>query len=514
MSKVIGIDLGTTFSAIASLDDLGNPEVHPSIEDNRKITASAVFIDGKNVVVGDKAMDFTLEKPKQVITFAKRHMENDVVFSLTEGSWIDKKKGSSQDLTPAQVSSLILKKLKDYTSNVNKAVITVPAMFAEKSRKATVEAANLAGIEVIELINEPTAAVLHYASLPGVQIGGRVMIYDLGGGTFDVTIAEVKNKKVNVITSRGDKFLGGKDFDNEIIKIFNKKYNQKFSVNAFQEFEINALKIAEEIKKKLSIKEKVSLTITGPNGPLDIDISREEFEESIQTFIEKTKMLIEEALEASNINPARINQTLLVGGSTRIPLVVKSIGEIMGKPPLKGVNVDEAVVCGAAIYAGLKTEEKSLSNEQKEKLKQVELTDVCNFYLGTLAVTTDQRTRRQVIYNSIIINRDEKLPISVTKSYFTIHENQTEIECSVTQSEGPEENREFVNLIHNELLKLPHNRPSGQKIDITYSYDTSGIIHCLFFDVDSGSKHEIELNPVTTKEIDQIKKNMQEFIIE
>jgi molecular chaperone DnaK len=514
MTKVIGIDLGTTFSAIASLDDLGNPEVHPSIEDNRRITASAVFVDGKDVIVGDKALNFTLEKPKQVITFAKRQMENDVVFSISQGNWIDKKDGSSEDLTPAQVSSLILKKLKDYTSDVKRAVITVPAMFAEKARKATIEAANLAGIEVIELINEPTAAVLHYASLPGVQIGGRVMIYDLGGGTFDVTIAEVKNKKVDVITSRGDKFLGGKDFDNEIIKILNKKYIEKFSVNAFQEYEINALKKAEEIKKNLSIKDRVSATITGPKGSLNIEISREEFEESIQVFIEKTKMLIEEALEASNMNPSRINQILLVGGSTRIPLVVESIKAIMGKPPLKGVNVDEAVVCGAAIYAGLKTEDKSLSDGQKEKLKQVELTDVCNFYLGTLAITTDPRTRRQIVYNSIIINRDEKLPISVTKSYYTTHENQTELECTVTQSEGPEENREFVNLIHSQILKLPPNRPASQKIDITYSYDVSGIIHCLFFDVDSGSQHEIELNPVSTKQIDESKKIMQEFIIE
>ena len=130
-------------------------------------------------------------------------------------------------LLPSQISSLILKKLKDYTSDVKKAVITVPAMFAEEARQATLDAAKMAEIEVIELINEPTAAVLHYASLPGVEVGGRVMIYDLGGGTFDVTIAEVKNKKVDVITSRGDKYLGGKDFDAEIIKLFDKKYNNK-----------------------------------------------------------------------------------------------------------------------------------------------------------------------------------------------------------------------------------------------------------------------------------------------
>ena len=145
----------------------------------------------------------------------KREMENDVVYSTDEGKWVNDK-DLVDTYTPAQVSSLILKKLKEYTSDVKKVVITVPAMFAEKARQATLDAAKIADLEVIELINEPTAAVLHYASLPGVEVGGRVMIFDLGGGTFDVTFAEVKNKKVDVMTSRGDKYLGGRDFDKEI----------------------------------------------------------------------------------------------------------------------------------------------------------------------------------------------------------------------------------------------------------------------------------------------------------
>ena len=217
MSKVIGIDLGTTFSAIASLDDLGNPEVLSSLEDNRKITASAIYIDEKNVIVGDRALSYIKNEPNKVVLQTKREMENDVVYSLDQGKWVDDK-DLVDSYTPAQVSSLILKKLKDYTTDVKQVVITVPAMFAEKARQATLDAAKLADLEVIELINEPTAAVLHYASLPGVEIGGRVMIFDLGGGTFDVTFAEVKNKKVDVLTSRGDKYLGGKDFDKEITK--------------------------------------------------------------------------------------------------------------------------------------------------------------------------------------------------------------------------------------------------------------------------------------------------------
>ena len=513
MSKVIGIDLGTTFSAIASLDDLGNPEVLASIEDNRKITASAIYINGNNVIVGDKALNYIKDESKKVILQTKREMENDVVYSIDQGKWTN-----DNDLvdayTPAQVSALILKKLKDYTTDVKKAVITVPAMFAEKARQATLDAAKMADIEVIELINEPTAAVLHYASLPGVEVGGRVMIFDLGGGTFDVTFAEVKNKKVDVLTSRGDKYLGGKDFDWEIAKLIKKKYFEVHNAEIDIENNKEYTQKSEEIKKILSVKNKASTNIDGPKGLQQIEITQEEFEESIQTYIEKIKMLIEEAMDASGMKPSRINQTLLVGGSTRIPIITKVLTKIMGKPPIKGVNVDEAVVCGAAIYAGLKTEKKKLSTEQQDALKDVNLTDVCNFYMGTLAYVTDPLTNRKVVANTIIIDRDAKLPVSVTKRYTTIVEGQEQLECSVTQSEGPEENKEFVNVIHNEMLNLPKGRPANQPIDITYSYDESGKMHCMFTDVESGNSHEIELTLESTQALDKYRKQVEEISVE
>ncbi len=513
MSKVIGIDLGTTFSAIASLDDLGNPEVLSSLEDNRKITASAIYIDGKNVIVGDRALSYIKNEPNKVVLQTKREMENDVVYSLDQGKWVDDK-DLVDSYTPAQVSSLILKKLKDYSTDVKQVVITVPAMFAEKARQATLDAAKLADLEVIELINEPTAAVLHYASLPGVEIGGRVMIFDLGGGTFDVTFAEVKNKKVDVLTSRGDKYLGGKDFDKEITKLIKKKYYEIHKVEIDIENNKEYIQKAEEIKKILSVKNKVSTNINGLKGPQQIEITQEEFEESIQTYIEKIKMLIEEAMEASGMKPSRINQTLLVGGSTRMPIITKVLTQMMGKPPVKGVNVDEAVVCGAAIYAGLKTEKETLSDQQQEALQEVNLTDVCNFYMGTLAYVTDIHTGKSVVGNTIIIERDTKLPVSVTKRYTTVNEGQEELECNVTQSEGPEDNKEFVNIIHQEMLKLPKGRPANQPIDITYSYDESGKMHCMFTDVESGNSHEIELTPETTATLDDAKKQIEKISIE
>ena len=238
MSKIIGIDLGTTYSAIAQLDDLGNPEVLASTDGNKKITASIAYIKDKNVIVGDKALSALTATPKNVVTETKRQMENDVVFSIEKGQWVDKDESNSTSYSPAQISSFILSKLKSYTSDVKKAV--------------TLDAAKMAGIEVISLINEPTAAACYYASLSNVKkITGKILVFDLGGGTFDVTVCDVQKQNIEVITSRGDKWLGGKDFDSEIVNLMNSKYKTATG----QELDLENKKpeymeIAEQIKRE------------------------------------------------------------------------------------------------------------------------------------------------------------------------------------------------------------------------------------------------------------------------
>jgi molecular chaperone DnaK len=511
-SRIVGIDLGTTYSAIAVLDDLGNPEVLASIDNNSKLTPSIVYFGNNDkVIVGEKAKDAIINEKKKVAVEVKRQMEEDVVFDSTKGEWIKNEGKKNNTFTPSQISSLILSKLKEYTDNVEKVVITVPAMFAEKARSATIDAAKLAGLEVLELINEPTAAILHYCKIPGVNLNGRIMVYDLGGGTFDVTVANVKGTLVNVITSRGDKHLGGRDFDNQIVQIFSKKYKKQKGV----ELDISEKKyheVAEKIKKLLSLRDEASEVIDGPKGPLKIEVTRSEFEKSIGEYIEKTKMLIEEVLEDAKCKANQINQTLLVGGSTRIPLVVESLTKIMGKAPVKGVNVDEAVASGAAIYAGL-LRKKELNSNQRKTLEKVELNDVCNYYLGTLAVVANKERNLMEMVNCIIIPRNTKLPCSKTERYTTIVDDQSSIKCSVTQSEYPEEDREFVNLLYEGQLELPKGRPAGQPVDITYSYDQSGVIHCEFLDVNSKKKHEIQIRPEGSKSIDELKEQL-DFKIE
>ena len=513
MSKIVGIDLGTTFSAIAELDDLGNPEVLSDPENNNRITRSAVYIGRDKAIVGDKALDAAVTNKKNTILEVKSQMENNVVWSTKEGEWIEKEgKKDIKGYVPSQISSIILSKLKDYSSGIKKAVVTVPAMFAEAARAATLDAAKLAKLDV-ELINEPTAAVLHYANLPGSSINGRVLIFDLGGGTFDITIASVKGKKVDVITSVGDKHLGGRRFDEEIINIIDKKYKKAKGKGLDNPLKDEKLfTIAERIKKILSNKDKVTEVIEGPKGPHKIEVSRKEFEDSIDTYVEKIKMLMEEALERAECKANNISQTLLVGGCTRMPIVSEIITKIMKKAPVKGVNVDEAVACGAAIYAGLQNKD-SLNPAQKKAIANVELNDVCNFYMGTLALRIDEERNIAEQFNDIVIPRDTKLPCSITKTYTVVSDGQKVIDCSVTQSEGEEKDVEFVNLISNEPLELSKNAKAGDPIEVTYSYDSSGKMHCIFEDKKSKKKHEINLKPIGSKDFKDLKDNL-DFDIE
>jgi len=513
MSKIVGIDLGTTFSAIAELDDLGNPEVLSDPENNNRITRSAVYIGRDKAIVGDKALDAAVTNKKNTILEVKSQMENNVVWSTKEGEWIEKEgKKDIKGYVPSQISSIILSKLKDYSSGIKKAVVTVPAMFAEAARAATLDAAKLAKLDV-ELINEPTAAVLHYANLPGSSINGRVLIFDLGGGTFDITIASVKGKKVDVITSVGDKHLGGRRFDEEIINIIDKKYKKAKGKGLDNPLKDEKLfTIAERIKKILSNKDKATEVIEGPKGPHKIEVSRKEFEDSIDTYVEKIKMLMEEALERAECKANNISQTLLVGGCTRMPIISEIIAKIMKKAPVKGVNVDEAVACGAAIYAGLQNKD-SLNPAQKKAIANVELNDVCNFYMGTLALRIDQERNIAEQFNDIVIPRDTKLPCSITKTYTVISDGQKGIDCSVTQSEGEEKDVEFVNLISNEPLELSKNAKAGDPIEVTYSYDSSGKMHCIFEDKKSKKKHEINLKPIGSKDFKDLKDNL-DFDIE
>ena len=517
--KIVGIDLGTTFSAIAMLDSIGNPEILPDLNGDR-ITASAVYLasDPSNSRVGVEALAASKAEPTRVITEIKSHMRDECVYSVSESKWIDKafNEKKEDEYSPSQLASKILEKLKGFGENIDKAVITVPAMFANQARDATLDAAKIAGLsgyqsDAVELINEPTAAIFHYANLPGASVSGKVMVYDLGGGTFDVTIAEVKDKNVQVINSEGNPNLGGKDIDRDILEFISKKYNEQLG----SELDLNDLEFlleAEKLKKALSVREAYSTIIDGPNGPSKkIEVTRSEFNKIIEKRIDETSLIVKRCLKKANIKPEEISEILLVGGSTRIPAVVNSITKIMGKAPTKGVNVDEAVAAGAALYAGKNADQKDLNAAQQKAMSEIDLKDVANHYFGTLAVTRDPERDTWVTFNSIIINKGDSLPASNTEKYQLT--SSTGYSASVTQSTGKTENKEFVHIIKQDKVDL-ENAAEGDELHVTYSYDKSQNMHCSFHHVKSGKKFELEIKALTSSSVDKAQEEMKNFEIE
>ena len=501
---IYGIDLGTTFSALATLDDIGNPEILPDV-DNNKITASAVFVgETKKITVGDKACNLGKTDEKRLIKQAKKYMENtSKVFDVEIGEWTEDTANQNTKFTPSDVSAFILGKLKNISTDVKDVVITIPARYGDNARRATQDAAKSMGLNVIELINEPTAAVLHYAHLPNTSVAGKVMVFDLGGGTFDVTIANVNGKDIKVITTGGDPNLGGTDFDYEIANLILQKYKNVKNVSLEINYEI--LEKAERIKRILSTRDTTSEVIDGSEGPLKIDITRDEFESSISSYLEKIKMCLEEVLDNKNIKPSDVSEILLVGGSTRSPCITKLIEDKMGRSPLKGVNVDEAVASGAAIMAGMMSLDK-LNPAQRKSIEKVQLSEICNHYLGTIAQVYNEATNRYESQNTIIIERDTELPCSNTNEYETSIDNQTVVSFQITQSEHPETDPEFVNILNEAKLNVPPNRPQGQKLNVTFSYDTSDVVRCMFVDVESGNKTELDLNLSNTSDVKSGKK--------
>ena len=510
MSKLVGIDLGTTFSAIAVLDEIGKPEIVPN-EDGERITPSAVLFpedEPGRTLVGDVAKKATAYRAERVIQNVKQKMGDDFRYAI-----------DGADYTPQQIASLILRKLKQdaslYKGPIEKAVITVPANFRESARKATMDAGELAGLDVTHIINEPTAAALYYASV--TEVSGRVLIYDLGGGTFDVTVADVRDKDVEVVASLGDQHLGGTDFDRKLVEVFQGRYQKEYEQNLFdsEEAGIKYLADAEDLKKMMSKRARGAMMLNGAAGPLKVEMAREEFEEMISTHIAKTTTLIDGVLHEAGCSASDINQILLVGGSTRIPYVEKTLAKIFGKEPTKAVNVDEAVALGAASYAGLRAPADQLSVAQSAAMSKIRLTDVCSNYYGTLTLIPSEMTGRIEITNSIILKKNTPLPCSNTETFYTTADGQIELDCTVTQSQFPETDPEFVNVLDKAMFRgLPAGRAAGRSIEVTFSYDLNERMHCVFRDVESGMQHEATLNQKGAADLSSQQSALEDFIVE
>jgi len=510
MSRIVGIDLGTTFSALAVFDEIGKPEIVPNADGDR-ITPSAVYFpreEAGKTIVGAEAVKAVAFDDARVIQEIKRQMGDEHAWPVDEDKY-----------SPTQLSSLILKKMAQDAAvqkgEISRAVITVPANFSEAARKATMDAGKLAGLDVTHIINEPTAAALFYAV--NAEITGRVIVYDLGGGTFDVTVADIDGTDVRVVASLGDKFLGGKDFDRKILAAMDAAYEAKHGKKLVgsEADEAKFIGEAESLKRTLSSREKAGTVVNGPSGPFKFEMTRAEFEEAISTEIARTETMIDGVLDEASTKPGDIAHVLLVGGSTRIPVVRTKLAKAFGREPELAVNVDEAVALGAAIYAGLHATPEQLNPAQTATLKKVKLSDVCGHYYGTIAVTLNERTGREELANSIILEKNTALPCSNSEVFQTISDGQTEINCTITQSAFPESNPEFVTVISEESFdQLPAGRPAGQEIEVTFSYDENERMQCVFKDVASGKKYESTVQPQGSRDVEAEKAGVADFVVE
>ena len=358
----------------------------------------------------------------------------------------------------------------------------------------------MAGLEVKYIINEPTAAALYYAYQSDGDMGGTYAVFDLGGGTFDVSIIKVKGQDVEVIASNGLDKLGGDDFDKSLWKLVAAKYEEEVgSPLLTEDFPLNE---AEDEKKSLSSRKKSTAEI----GRELIDIKRLEFEESISSLLAQVEMMCEGTMDEADVTPDDIEAVFLAGGSTRMPCVVDIATKVFKQEPVSTVNVDEVVALGACLYAAYKSNGAHLSEIQKKSVEKLNVSEVTNECFGTISVGFSE-SKGEALVNSILIQKGQKIPCSVTESYFTRSEGQTAINCTITESKSPETNPKFVKVIHEEELELPPGRPAGQEVQITYSYDENQIMHATFKDVESGNETQITLSRAgagaSTSEIDK-----------
>jgi molecular chaperone DnaK len=498
--KAVGIDLGTTYSGLAVINPAGKPEIVPNAEGERT-TASAVFFhpDGSEYV-GQDAIDSAGAYSDRVARWVKRELGTSWNFSVEED---DGQQGASRrEYSAIDISAKILSKIKQDAEltldSIEKAVVTIPAEFSDAARRATIDAAERAGLEVLKIINEPTAAALAYAS--SGQSAGTVLVYDFGGGTFDASVVRIKSDNdIEVLCSNGEKQLGGHDLDLALAEHLSELFESQEGVHLLRDGDANTrhnvTEEAEKTKKTLSRMEvRSGIPLTYRQGAsMTCEVSRETFEDLISTHIEKTMMCVELSLAEAEIEAAAIDDVILVGGSTRIPAVEGALLELFGKKPLQSINPDEAVALGAAIQAAiLLKDEADLPPVVIESMGDFTLSDVAHHSYGTACVEDIFGTGKLDVRNDIIIPKGTKIPCSVTKFYQTVSDNQTEINCRVTQGEG--EIIDFVDVRKSGVLQVPPGRKAGCEIVVTYSYDANEVMSCEFKDAESGKLTDFALD--------------------